>query len=357
MSLDIPEGTPDRGQPIVILAIFLIAITTLITAIRILSKFVAHQNWWWDDLFAVLALLFEVTLLSIVLAGRNVGLGYHAATVAAINPQHLTTGAQYFYVTIFLFGGSVCFPKLSAVLFYARVFGTNNRTFTIHLWIAGALTAAWLLSAWISTLLECRPMAKVWSPTLPGTCIDVYTWFLITAILSSTIDMYILLLPVPLIWGLRASLRRRITVLITFFMAYSVIVLSICRIVAVVRTVPAMAVDFTWELPLHLYWALLEISISIISISVPSCLALVKAIRRRYRTTSHGSSSRDSIFPSGRKQSSTKNSGTPTRSGNERDRLSRIIAEAEGSIPSGAGAGDIPLRRIVVQTDIRVDSR
>jgi hypothetical protein len=60
---------------------------------------------------------------------------------------------------------------------------------------------------------------------LPGTCIDTYSWYLATAILSSVIDLYILLLPVRLIWTLRVSLRRRIYVLITFFMAYSVIVL------------------------------------------------------------------------------------------------------------------------------------
>jgi hypothetical protein len=228
---------------VVILCIIIIALTTLVTIVRIISKFVTRQYWWWDDLFAVLALvqypdlflsfytnsysaqLFELVLLSLILVWRNYGLGYHADVVAANDPRHLIRGAQYLYIAIFFFDGSVCLPKLSALFFYARIFGANDRTFKTHLYIAGILATSWLLSAWISTLLECRPLAKVWLPMLPGTCIDTYSWYLATAILSSVIDLYILLLPVRLIWTLRVSLRRRIYVLITFFMAYSVIVL------------------------------------------------------------------------------------------------------------------------------------
>ncbi|KAL4998917.1 hypothetical protein BDV10DRAFT_200925 [Aspergillus recurvatus] len=358
MSLDIPDGTPDCGQGVVTLCIIIVALTTLATIIRIISKFVTHQYWWWDDLFAVLALLFELILLSLILAWRDVGLGYHADIVAANNPQHIKTGAQYLYIAIF-FDGSVCFPKLSALFFYARIFQTTHRIFSTHLWIAGTLTAAWLLSAWISTLLECRPLAKVWTPALPGTCIDTYIWYLVTAILSSLIDMYILLLPVRLIWALRISLRRRVYVLITFFMTYSVIVLSICRIVAIVRTVPAMASDLTWEMPMYLYWVLSEVSVSIISISVPSCLALFKAIAHRYRNTGRSSGdfrSEDTNRLVGREQASTKISSASTQSSSARDRPSKMIADTDDFRTGSTREGGIALQGITVLTDIRVES-
>ncbi|KAL4912327.1 hypothetical protein BDW62DRAFT_24876 [Aspergillus aurantiobrunneus] len=359
MTLDVPDGTPDRGEGIAILCIVLIAFTTLVTVVRIVSKFITHQYWWWDDLFAVLALLFEIILCSLILAWRGVGLGYHADIVAANNPEHLITGAKYLYIAIFFFDGSVCFPKISALFFYARIFRSNNRVFKTQLWLAGALTTGWLLSAWISTLLECRPFAKIWIPTLPGTCIDTYTWYLATAILSSLIDLYILLLPVPLIWALQASLRRRIYVLITFFMTYSVIVLSICRIVAIFRVVPATAKDLTWEMPLYLYWVILEVSISIISISVPSSLALVNAIVRRHRNTtspSIDSRSRAAKHHVDSESGFIKNSTTSTQSGNERDRQSRMLADGDFSYTRSTRGEDIPLGSIRVRTDIRVDS-
>ncbi|KAL3497006.1 hypothetical protein BJX62DRAFT_245881 [Aspergillus germanicus] len=324
MSLDLPDNTPDRGQGVVILCIIIIALTTLVTIVRIISKFVTRQYWWWDDLFAVFALLFELVLLSLILVWRNYGLGYHADVVAANDPRHLTRGAQYLYIAIFFFDGSVCLPKLSALFSYARIFGTNNRTFKIHLYIAGVLPTSWLLSAWISTLLECRPLAKVWSPMLPGTCIDTYSWYLATAALSSVIDLYILLLPVRLIWTLRVSLRRRI------------------------------------YMPIYLYWVLLEVSISIISISVPSGLALYKAIARRYRTNgrySVDSRSQDTNRAKGRRQPSTENSSASTQIGTERDRQSKVIADTDVSRLRSARGEDIPLGRITVLTDIRVESQ
>ncbi|KAJ0417056.1 hypothetical protein BJY00DRAFT_290513 [Aspergillus carlsbadensis] len=359
MSLDLPDNTPDRGQGVVILCIIIIALTTLVTIVRIISKFVTRQYWWWDDIFAVLALLFGLILLSLILVWRNYGLGYHADIVAANDPRHLARGAQFLYIAIFFFDGSICLPKLSALFFYARIFGTNNRTFKIHLYIAGTLTTSWLLSAWISTLLECRPLARVWSPMLPGTCIDTYSWYLTTAILSSLIDLYILLLPVRLIWTLRISLRRRIYVLVTFFMAYSVIVLSICRIVAIVRTVPDMRSDLTWEMPIYLYWVLLEVSISIISISVPSGLALFKALARQYQGNgrySVDSRSQDTNRAKGPGQPSTKNSSASTQSSNERDIPSKVIADTDVSRPGSARGEEIALGRITVLTDIRVET-
>ncbi|KAL4867225.1 hypothetical protein BDV12DRAFT_198435 [Aspergillus spectabilis] len=94
----------------------------------------------------------------------------------ASDTENLTTGAKYLYIATFFFDGTICFPKLSALFFYTRIFQDHSYVFTIHLWIAGALT---------TTLYECRPLAKAWKSTLPGPCIDTYTWCLATAILPS----------------------------------------------------------------------------------------------------------------------------------------------------------------------------
>lgn len=99
------------------------------------------------------------------------------------------------------------------------------------------------------------------------------------------IDFYILFLPVPMIWGLQASVKRRIYLLVSFMMAYSVVVLSLGRLVAVVQLTPVMNQDLTWNFVPYAYWTVLEGSISVISISVPSCIALVKALRDRPRST------------------------------------------------------------------------
>lgn len=57
MALDVPDGTPDRGKGVVILSIILMILVILATITRIMSKVIAHQNWWWDDLFAILSVV------------------------------------------------------------------------------------------------------------------------------------------------------------------------------------------------------------------------------------------------------------------------------------------------------------
>ncbi|KAL4861078.1 hypothetical protein BDV12DRAFT_208419 [Aspergillus spectabilis] len=282
MTLNVPEGTPDRGPGVVTLAIILIILTTIATAIRIASKFVASQQWWWDDFFAVLSFIFELITLSFTFPWRAIGLGYHSATIAAINPVYLTRGSRYLYVATLFFDGSVTIPKLSAAFFYARAFGTQDPVFTFHLYTISALTWGWLIASWISTIFQCIPIAMVWDHTIQdGTCITQYPWYLSTAILSTIIDLYILILPIPKIWALNAPLKRRIWLLIAFCLAYSVIVLSIGRIVCVARVLPRMYEDLTWEMPVYLYWAFLEGSVSIISISVPSGISMAKVLFRR----------------------------------------------------------------------------
>ncbi|RDH19786.1 hypothetical protein M747DRAFT_306058 [Aspergillus niger ATCC 13496] len=359
MALDIPKDTPDCGEGILITSIFLIILIIIFTVLRVVSKFVTHQDWWWDDFFALLALPFELIVLSLVVAWRQIGLGYHMEVVAAINPEYLLTGARYLYVAIFFFDGSVCLPKISALFFYARIFRTNNRTFRIHLWIVGGLTSTWLLAAWISTGLECQPIAKAWNTVLPGTCIAQFQWYLSTAALSCMIDFYILFLPIPMIWGLQASLKRRVYLLIAFMMAYSVVVLSLGRLVAVIQFIPIMNQDLTWHFVKYGYWSILEGSISIISISVPSCLALAKALRN---------TSDPKIYLDSNKASTNSPSYISSHFGEQKDTVSwqnghsgcgsvdKLVSDIHVS-PGEYGHHrnlDIPLGAVRIETDIEI---
>ncbi|KAL4939894.1 hypothetical protein BDV06DRAFT_224615 [Aspergillus oleicola] len=275
--------------------------------------------------------MFIIVLLSFVLAWRAIGLGYHVATVAAINPEHPVTGALYMYVATYFFDGAVALSKVAAICFYARVLSLNNRNMRIHLWITGALSASWLIASWISDLLQCRP--------LPGTLLSL-------ALVSiSSSDLYILILPIPLIWHLHLSLRRRIIILLlTFFMAYSVVFLSIGRLVTVAIVVHALDDNLTWRMPEYLYWVMLELSISIISINVPSGIAVVKFFLRSRQSRSSGV---------------TESSNWGERSSNAVARLNqpnsrtKLVPEAETSSLGHANDEDISLGDIRIQTDVQ----
>ncbi|KAI0151714.1 hypothetical protein GGR57DRAFT_170850 [Xylariaceae sp. FL1272] len=366
MALDVPNGATNRGPEVVSLCTILIVLVTLATSTRLASKIITKQFWWWDDFFAFLAWAIQIVLLALFIDWRNYGLGLHSEVIAAINPQLLFRSAKQLYIIIFFFDSSVTLPKLSAIFFYARVFSTMNRAFRIHLWIVGGLTSGWLISAYISTVFQCTPIGKAWNPTIPGTCIDVFPWYVTTALLSVLVDFYILLLPIPRIWALKITLKRRIWLLGTFFLAYSVIVLSVGRLAYSITTLPAITADPNWGFCDYAYWALLEGSVSLISINVPNAIALVKTLVARCtkQARSADGHAKGPTFNS----SSIGSAHIPTHALHKNDmegfrRLvnseQSVIWDTEVSGQSGVrptyGVGlSIPLDRIHVETEISV---
>ncbi|KAI2464935.1 hypothetical protein F4781DRAFT_50480 [Annulohypoxylon bovei var. microspora] len=371
MALDVPAGTPDRGPGLVVMCVVLVVLVTIATITRIASKFFVKQRWWWDDFFALISLPIQLTLLGLILHWTTFGLGLHAAVVAANNPAYLVQGAKYLYIAIFFFDCSISFPKLSAIFFYARVFRSNNRNFGINLWVAGSLVVCWLTSALISTIFQCSPIEKAWDSTLPGTCINTFAWYLSTATLSVSIDLYILLLPVPMIWALKLSLKRRIYLLAAFFLAYSVIVLSVGRLISTIHLIPDLAQDLTWNLPSYLYWACLEGGVSLVSISVPNTFGLVKTLLGPRWPGGRGANAKGSSGSNKHTDPASTDYGTSAsargaKSAN-RDGFERLVSSA-GSMaedleaqshlePASRNGPAIALDRIHVKTQITVHSR
>lgn len=50
-----PAGVPDRGPGLMAFSIVLLVLTTLMTLIRVVSRIITRQRWWWDDSVAVLS--------------------------------------------------------------------------------------------------------------------------------------------------------------------------------------------------------------------------------------------------------------------------------------------------------------
>ena len=140
----------------------------------------------------------------LLIAWVHLGLGVHEEIVVAQNPLYFIQGARYFYVGILFFETSIGLPKISALFFYARVFSANvnKPILRLQLWVLGALGSGWLLTAWLVSIWQCDPIARAWNTTIPGKCVNTFAWYTATATISCAIDIWILAMPVPLIWRL-----------------------------------------------------------------------------------------------------------------------------------------------------------
>lgn len=69
-----------------------------------------------------------------------------------------------------------------------------------------------------AVVFECTPIARSWDATIPGHCMDgtpgVLPWF--SGATSSATDIFVLILPLPLLWGLNMSLAMKMRLLAVF---------------------------------------------------------------------------------------------------------------------------------------------
>lgn len=149
----------------------------------------------------------------------HLGLGRHFQTLP---PDYALTISKLIYIIYFIYDAAISIARTSALLFISRVFPkeANATVFNGILWALYALNITWFLGIVFGTIFLCRPIDKNWDPTLQGTCGPTRALWIGSAIPSVTIDLLILMLPLPKIWGLRTSLARKAGLLIVFILGY-----------------------------------------------------------------------------------------------------------------------------------------
>ena len=130
------------------------------------------------------------------------GFGQHIANIHT----PLTNLLRVVYLVNLMYIAALTLIKLSVLMFYVRVFKVV-RIYQIALWLAGFLVVAWGITVLLINLLACIPIKKNWDPSVSGHCIDRHYLLLIPNILT---DFILLILPMPMLWPIQLSFRRKI---------------------------------------------------------------------------------------------------------------------------------------------------
>ncbi len=157
--------------------------------------------------------------LSTILLLVSAGFGHHRSQV---DPKRLSLALPYGYAHELLYQPAITMPKYSALLFYVRVFEIqwDSRLFRANILIGVGLATVWVLFALLFDVFRCNPIRKAWVPQIPGHCVDTSHWFLVFATVGVIIDVYIMLVPLPTLWGLHAGRKRKLILTGFFFCAY-----------------------------------------------------------------------------------------------------------------------------------------
>lgn len=118
------------------------------------------------------------------------------------------TVAGYLYIVLSLA------VRLTFLFFYYRIFSHQG---TVRYVLIGSIIvlSALNLGIFFATLFNCNPRERSWNQTVPGKCINpkILPW--LSGASSALGDIFVLLLPLPVLWGLNMDFKKKVGVFCT----------------------------------------------------------------------------------------------------------------------------------------------
>lgn len=124
--------------------------------------------------------------------------------------------------------------KLSILHFYKTIFGING-VFRYTIYVVAAVVVSFGIGVFLAQILICRPFAKNWNRSLPGVCGSSPATILSEAVINMLIDIAIMVLPMPLVWRLQMTRRRKIVFTVLVGLGSIICVITILRIIFAVQ--------------------------------------------------------------------------------------------------------------------------
>ncbi|CAI7650979.1 unnamed protein product [Penicillium glandicola] len=149
------------------------------------------------------------------LCGGRANWGYYGWLWGTYGDYGCTPPGKIFWASEWMWATStVCF-RLAILLLYIEIFPGNQKFF----WCAtgvGCLVFIYWVSAILTIALLCSPVAYNWDRTISGKCGDVLKIQYASAGFNMGIDLGVVLLPLPIVWRLQMSSRKKTGVTASF---------------------------------------------------------------------------------------------------------------------------------------------
>lgn len=130
-------------------------------------------------------------------------------TTLTQHPQLLLTSSVSYSV-------SATFIKLSLLSFYTRL--SSGRAFLVLVYFAIFVVIGFGIGSVTAVLLQCLPLSALWDQKAAAHahCIQLVDFYYANAAINLTTDVFILLLPIHVLWGLHMPVRQRISLCALF---------------------------------------------------------------------------------------------------------------------------------------------
>ena len=159
---------------------------------------------------------------------------------------------------------AVALPKVAILLFYLRL--NPNKSFRYQTVAVIVLCFVYLVALLLVQLFACKPVKKLWQPLIPGKCINEDPVYLVIPIAGTILDVFVLLLPIPMLIKLQVNLRTKLTLGAVFAFCSVTVVISAMRIWSTSKIQGTE--DLTWNAAVSNCLTVAEVNLMIVCGSI-----------------------------------------------------------------------------------------
>lgn len=147
------------------------------------------------------------------------GVGRHVEFLQASKPDWFASWAICILSFEMMYYVSVCLPKIGIICLYLRIFQWEGRTRVATLTLL-AVVLSTSVALVVAACFQCIPLAFWWDKSIQdGTCFDTQAFFYAQSIPGFILDVAIIALPIPTIYGLQMNTTKKIEICIILAVA------------------------------------------------------------------------------------------------------------------------------------------
>jgi hypothetical protein len=253
----------------------LVAVVAIIISLRFYTRGIQKVGFGIDDWMILPSFLSFVGMVACALIGIHLKqFGYSDKESQAAQLSFKSQASLVVSLDV-LSAASLGFTRISALLFYRRIFCVSGRTKTLRAIIHASIviTSLWMVAFIILPPLQCGPDLSVWSAPAAVRklhCTMGRQIILSFAISDLILEAAVIATPMIPVSRLHASFRRRFAVFCVFLTAFVSLAAVIARLVMVVNTQKGKVGDKSRENTTETFMWVLEAGFALIAVNLPT---------------------------------------------------------------------------------------
>lgn len=157
--------------------------------------------------------------------GAPNGMGRH---ISSVSPYGQLMVLKTDYIFSHFYDLALVFVKLGVLTFYYRIFVIPLFRRIVIATIGFIII--WGIGITVTLALACQPIEAFWDNSVKGACLDLVKFTYFTNITNIITDVWVFLMPIPVIWHLQLQTKKKLLLCSVFSLGLGYVIEGMSRL-------------------------------------------------------------------------------------------------------------------------------